>query len=331
MCAPVLPLELEREIFEFAAQSRPSGIPSLLLVARRVHIWIEPLLYRTMVVAPDPRSWGLYPPVIASETLIIISMIKLRESSSFFKNSVHHLCLYNTTQGETTLILSALTNVQNLWLYLPDSVFTIEQVAKLPMKHLHCRMSSLSAQNVHFSHPIFAQITHLAFFDVLRETTLQLSTLPVTLPTLHLFPLIPGFRNAPLSHSAHTSLAKLTSLANLTSGNTVRIIDARSYEFMVDPGYPQALDFTPVNSAPPMPTTAMTNQDWVLVPQDTNTFKVQSAVFPNMFTSYASFGVPATKPIHSQLVPRGNANAAVFSLQTVGGGTNVNIVIPRIR
>ncbi|KAJ7027311.1 hypothetical protein C8F04DRAFT_1399515 [Mycena alexandri] len=61
--------------------------------------------------------------------------------------------------------------------------------------------------------------------------------------------------------AAHTSLGKLTSLTSLTLGSTVRIIDARPFEFMVDPGYPQAPNFTPVNSAPAMPTTATTNQD----------------------------------------------------------------------
>ncbi|KAJ6588893.1 hypothetical protein B0H19DRAFT_1367402 [Mycena capillaripes] len=74
----------------------------------------------------------------------------------------------------------------------------------------------------------------------------------------------------------------------------------------------------------------LTNQDWILVPQDTNTFKIQSAPFPDMFISYAGIGIPATTPIHSQLVLRGNANAAIFSLRTVNNGTTVNLLIPAI-
>lgn len=36
---PFLPMELEREIFEIAAVQNPGGIPSLLLVAKRVLEW----------------------------------------------------------------------------------------------------------------------------------------------------------------------------------------------------------------------------------------------------------------------------------------------------
>ncbi|KAF8191026.1 hypothetical protein K438DRAFT_2018452 [Mycena galopus ATCC 62051] len=125
---------------------------------------------------------------------------------------------------------------------------------------------------------------------------------------------------------------RITSVSNLTAttGNTVRIIDTSNFQWIVDPGYPQAPEFTPVNGAPALPTTAVTNQDWVLVPQGTNTFTIQSAVFPDMFISYAAFGIPATTPIHSQLVLRGNANAAIFSLQTLSGGNTVNILVPAI-
>ncbi|KAJ7138943.1 hypothetical protein C8R46DRAFT_1136575 [Mycena filopes] len=130
--------------------------------------------------------------------------------------------------------------------------------------------------------------------------------------------------------TAHASPITLTSIANLTVGTTVRIIDSRNFDFMVDPGYPLAPEFTPVNSATALATTAATAQDWILVPQDTGTFKIQSAMFPDMYISYASIGAAATIPIHSQLILRGNANAAIFSLLTLSGGTKVNIVIPAI-
>ncbi|KAJ7762909.1 hypothetical protein B0H16DRAFT_1805652 [Mycena metata] len=120
-----------------------------------------------------------------------------------------------------------------------------------------------------------------------------------------------------------TSAVRLTSLANLTLGSTVRIVDNRNFQFTVDPGYPGAPEFTPVNAAAAMPTTTMTPQDWVLIPQNSTAFMIQSAIFPSMFISYASFGIAATNQIHSQLVLRGTANAAVFSLQTLSGGTTV--------
>ncbi|KAJ7489066.1 hypothetical protein FB451DRAFT_1552968 [Mycena latifolia] len=44
------PLELEREIFETTAGLHPETISALLRVAHRVLVWIEPLLYRTLVI-----------------------------------------------------------------------------------------------------------------------------------------------------------------------------------------------------------------------------------------------------------------------------------------
>ncbi|KAJ7160530.1 hypothetical protein C8R43DRAFT_340909 [Mycena crocata] len=126
------------------------------------------------------------------------------------------------------------------------------------------------------------------------------------------------------------SVKFVTSNASLTAaaGNRVRIIDTNAHSLSVDPGYPTGPEFSPVGGAPALSTATQTNEDWILVPQDGNTFKIQSAPFPDMFLSYASFGAPATSPSHTQLVLRGNANAALFSLQTIGGGTTVNIVVP---
>ncbi|KAJ7629051.1 hypothetical protein FB45DRAFT_919886 [Roridomyces roridus] len=127
------------------------------------------------------------------------------------------------------------------------------------------------------------------------------------------------------------TLNATNSFATLTAaGNIVRIHDVANLGWGVDPGYPDAPEFTPVNGVTALATTTPTNQDWILVPVDTGTFKIQSAMFPDMFISYASIGVPATTPIHSQLVLRGNANAAIFSLQTIAAGQTVNILIPAI-
>ncbi|KAJ7130436.1 hypothetical protein C8R44DRAFT_775543 [Mycena epipterygia] len=119
----------------------------------------------------------------------------------------------------------------------------------------------------------------------------------------------------------------VTSHASLTAaaGNTVRILDTNAHSLSVDPNYPTAPEFSPINGLPTLSTATMTTEDWILVPQDTGTFTIQSALFPSMFMSYASFGAPATSQIHSQLVLRGNDSAAIFSLQTISGGTTVNI------
>ncbi|KAJ7876203.1 hypothetical protein B0H13DRAFT_1893785, partial [Mycena leptocephala] len=136
-----------------------------------------------------------------------------------------------------------------------------------------------------------------------------------------------------LTAAVASPVRHVTSIANLTStGIVVRINDNAGFQLTVDPGYPQAPEFTPVISAAPTPTggPAPTNQDWILIPQDTNTFTIQSVIFPGMFISYAGIGISATTPSHSQLVLRGTANAAVFGIQTLSGGLAVNILIPAI-
>ncbi|KAJ7628269.1 hypothetical protein DFH06DRAFT_1338714 [Mycena polygramma] len=54
--SPVLPPELEREIFKTAAVMYPGKIPTLLLVARRVLVWIEPLIYSVIRIADENPS-----------------------------------------------------------------------------------------------------------------------------------------------------------------------------------------------------------------------------------------------------------------------------------
>ncbi|KAF8212858.1 hypothetical protein K438DRAFT_1805181, partial [Mycena galopus ATCC 62051] len=50
---PSLPSELECIIFEIAALLRPQTIPSLMLIAQRVKHWVEPLLYRVLILSTN--------------------------------------------------------------------------------------------------------------------------------------------------------------------------------------------------------------------------------------------------------------------------------------
>ncbi|KAJ7917091.1 hypothetical protein B0H13DRAFT_340129 [Mycena leptocephala] len=69
---PAFPLELEREIFMTAAIIHEGMIPTLLRVAHRVLVWIEPLLYRRLIfngpgdlrrLSPAIRTLKAKPPV----------------------------------------------------------------------------------------------------------------------------------------------------------------------------------------------------------------------------------------------------------------------------
>ncbi|KAJ6571193.1 hypothetical protein B0H19DRAFT_1372372 [Mycena capillaripes] len=53
---PRLLPELEREIFEIAAVSRPMSISTLMLIAGRISDWVEPPLYRVVIITESPRD-----------------------------------------------------------------------------------------------------------------------------------------------------------------------------------------------------------------------------------------------------------------------------------
>ncbi|KAJ7141775.1 hypothetical protein C8R43DRAFT_1017185 [Mycena crocata] len=82
---PKLPLELEREIFEFAAILHPKLIPVLLLAAERVRIWTEPLLYRALDVSSGSRCTG--PSLTPDEIPAFLDS----RPASFFLEHVRHL------------------------------------------------------------------------------------------------------------------------------------------------------------------------------------------------------------------------------------------------
>ncbi|KAF7299799.1 hypothetical protein HMN09_00986000 [Mycena chlorophos] len=75
----VLPPELEREIFEVAARQYPEDIPALVLVAKRVHIWIQPMLFR-IVRSSNSKIW----PVLLQ---------KMDSDPELLRNGVRFVCL----------------------------------------------------------------------------------------------------------------------------------------------------------------------------------------------------------------------------------------------
>ncbi|KAJ6598390.1 hypothetical protein DFH09DRAFT_1394599 [Mycena vulgaris] len=80
LAGPVLPVELEREIFETTALLHRNTIPVLLRVARRVLIWIEPLLYTVLSMYEEEMAKAVQRAM----------RVKL---PSFFRDNVRHLWL----------------------------------------------------------------------------------------------------------------------------------------------------------------------------------------------------------------------------------------------
>ncbi|KAJ7136387.1 hypothetical protein C8R43DRAFT_1203399 [Mycena crocata] len=184
--APVFPVDLERRIFEISAHIRPSGISTLLLVARRVKAWLEPLLYRTIMLtrylhpslmhralmvprngasAPEDATRTYTPNLVGHPTFGRETLARILKSKSeeFLASSVRHLFLDLVSVKDANSILSICTNVDNLWIVstaVPDFLPLIE---RLPLKRLHCYVHNLfrSEDKINFRHRIFTQITHL--------------------------------------------------------------------------------------------------------------------------------------------------------------------------
>ncbi|KAF8193903.1 hypothetical protein K438DRAFT_2017569 [Mycena galopus ATCC 62051] len=163
----VFPLELEREMFELAAFLYSECMSTLMLVAHRIKIWIEPILYRTLIIHPrihDPKF--PYLSVGAVERLINLNPRALRHT--------RNICLVGVQAAdrlEVTNFLSRCGAVVNL-AFIRTSNFRVphgDVLSILPLRRL-----SFSLRNSCFwrpnpfgggtfdrNHSFFSRITHL--------------------------------------------------------------------------------------------------------------------------------------------------------------------------
>ncbi|KAF8185824.1 hypothetical protein K438DRAFT_1936900 [Mycena galopus ATCC 62051] len=138
---PRLPLELERHIFEIAAHSNLPHIPTLLLVAHRVKLWLEPILYSVVVFShPVPEY-----------------------SQAISQHVKNLLCTNITVPLEP--ILASCSAVQNLALYARNPGLPA-LLSAMPLRRLYTTLESLfRPTDVDFTHSLFSHITHLRVMD----------------------------------------------------------------------------------------------------------------------------------------------------------------------
>jgi len=154
---------LERQIFETAAHARPCCIPKLILVAWRVKRWVEPLLYRTVIVGSfySQRTLDGHP-VIPPDALV--SFIQ-HKAAFFFAHSVRALLMTSYTPvSAAESILSACSGVENLWISgINYNQKIVLAIAELPLKRLYCNLEELMSGQVqlNFTHRLFSRLTHL--------------------------------------------------------------------------------------------------------------------------------------------------------------------------
>ncbi|TFK65245.1 hypothetical protein BDN72DRAFT_845777 [Pluteus cervinus] len=162
---PLVPPDIEREIFELTIRECPGTGPRLCLVARRVNTWIQPLLYTVIIY----RGISRYP--------------------NFGKHKaerVRHLLLGGTSQDyQITWFIKNCSNLRSLALW-PSVHRTVPagEVKKALLKHAESRSAAaLDSTRVGLTHlsigwekwfntndqtfksPIFKNLTHLDLLD----------------------------------------------------------------------------------------------------------------------------------------------------------------------
>ncbi|KAJ7229895.1 hypothetical protein GGX14DRAFT_581577 [Mycena pura] len=155
---PVLPPELERNIFETAAVRHPRFIPTLLRVARRCLVWIEPLLYKVV-------RGNNY--LLAAATLNAVRS----KPPTFLHGAVRHLSLeigYPWLGDVAKEVLAACTGVTDIIIdrsYALPAILPLLSAMRLQRLSVTLGYLFGSFAAIDLTHPLFASLTHLDAFD----------------------------------------------------------------------------------------------------------------------------------------------------------------------
>ncbi|KAJ7185036.1 hypothetical protein C8R46DRAFT_470300 [Mycena filopes] len=145
------PLELEREIFETAALQHTNSIPALLRVCRRVFVWLEPLLYRVVVIPSDAAP--------------ILRPVQSKPAT-FLQRAVRYLFI--TPDMEDTLkIIIGCSNIVGLLIdgtLRPDVLDVLDHMA---VRRLNFTLPAALSEwaPVTFTRPAFLFLTHLELYQ----------------------------------------------------------------------------------------------------------------------------------------------------------------------
>ncbi|KAK7033754.1 hypothetical protein R3P38DRAFT_2914827 [Favolaschia claudopus] len=149
---PVFPPELEREIFEIAAWDDRSLIPLLLRVCRRVHRWLEPLLYRVFTI--DNSDLDSDPCMLAFH--------------SKPPNFVRHVFVeyFSSLKDQTIDLLARYTNIISLFWDgdLPTEILPILDAMKIQRMNLWVSENVAEWARLILHRPMLHSVTHLELY-----------------------------------------------------------------------------------------------------------------------------------------------------------------------
>ncbi|KAJ7200154.1 hypothetical protein GGX14DRAFT_466912, partial [Mycena pura] len=162
---PAFPEDLERCIFESAAIFHTDCIPALLLVARRIKRWIEPLFHKVVTIYGLPRKTARKPNTNFRHSVPAFYSLIKSKPASFFPDNVR---LVGVPIAEILAALAACNAITSLALFDVSCVkgdghaALLELLGTFPLKRLSARENYwLCPGGWDFGHPLFAHITHL--------------------------------------------------------------------------------------------------------------------------------------------------------------------------
>ncbi|KAK7018214.1 hypothetical protein R3P38DRAFT_3399097 [Favolaschia claudopus] len=168
--APRLPPELERVIFEVVAMSDARDIPILMRVAWRVKHWVQPLLYRTIVILWIENASKKYDfPVISVR--ILLDMVTRKQSlplRQFCREMFWDTEERENEEDDFERILAACPNITNLFFYPMKN--TAQYIPMLNRMHRLTRFAShlnrlFDPHPVDFGYAFLRNVTHLELLD----------------------------------------------------------------------------------------------------------------------------------------------------------------------
>ncbi|KAF8626700.1 hypothetical protein AX15_004724 [Amanita polypyramis BW_CC] len=159
-----LPPRLERRIFETCALEYPETRTTLVLLAKRVHAWIDPILISTVIINVDGRG---------SDQLLqrFLSKLTNGKPAEYYARHVKNLTilghLYHEVADMVNNVLAICSGVERLRLepFFASADLRIPQVAH-NLRRLTIKLGSLQYETTpSFHRPYFANLTHLHLWD----------------------------------------------------------------------------------------------------------------------------------------------------------------------
>ncbi|KAF7346778.1 hypothetical protein MSAN_01816300 [Mycena sanguinolenta] len=154
------PHDLEREIFEMTSLLYPGFIPTLLRVCHRVRVWLEPLLYRVLVLSDSRRDPEHGLRIVASKP------------TAFLQKTVRHVLLKVRQAPEQRKLYASLLAKCSGTISLSidgevDRGF-LRLLGKMRLQRLGFTVPPffMKWNRAGFAHPLFVSVTHLDLYSL---------------------------------------------------------------------------------------------------------------------------------------------------------------------